>query len=112
MLASLPGPVKAPTAGLLVGPGDIPDARLVLEAADGRPLVVATEDSYRRTGHLEFVAAVLAARPDTVVVGLGSEADAALPPGSFVPARGAAPLNIVSIAAVAGVLLPGSMVST
>lgn len=96
------------TAGLLVSPGDTPDAELVLEAARGRSLVVATRDSYRKAGHREFVAAVLAARPDTVVVGLGSEADAALAPGSFVAARGAAPPNI---AAAAEVLLPGSMVS-
>lgn len=91
------------TAGLLAAPGELPSANELLEAAAGRPLVVATRDSYRKDGHPELVSALRAARPDLVVVGLGSEDDRSVAPEGFVPARGAAPPNVT---AVAELLLP------
>jgi beta-N-acetylhexosaminidase len=91
------------TRGEAFPPDALPDVADVLGAAGGQPIVIGARDAWRRPGQASLIAAVLAERPDTVVVGLGSAADAALAPGHFVPAGGAAPPNV---RAVADVLLP------
>jgi len=70
----------------------------VLTMAGARPLVLATRDARRNAEQARLVAEVTAARPDAVVVALGSEADAELAPGRTVPARGSAPPNLVAAA--------------
>jgi len=81
----------------------VPSAATVLGAAGERPLVIGSRDAHRRPAQEALIAGLLAARPDAVLVGLGSAADEALAAGRFVPARGAAPPNVD---AVAEVLLP------
>ena len=81
----------------------VPSAATVLRAAGERPLVIGSRDAHRRPAQESLIADLLAARPDAVLVGLGSAADGALAAGRFIPARGAAPPNVD---AVAEVLLP------
>lgn len=91
--------------GLVVPVGEPPPTVADLAgAAAGRPLVVATRDAHRKPEQARFVAAVVVAFPRTVVVALGSEADAELAPGHAVAAFGGAPPNLI---AAAEALLPG-----
>ncbi|HLH46296.1 MAG TPA: glycoside hydrolase family 3 N-terminal domain-containing protein [Acidimicrobiales bacterium] len=75
-----------------------PSPAAVLAAAGDRPLVIACRDAFRHPAQAELVRTALSARPDSVVVGLGSATDAQLAPGRFVPARGAAPPNVRAVA--------------
>lgn len=88
------------TEGVAFALDAMPNAETVLAAAGDRPLVLGVRDALRRPAHNELVAAVLARRPDAILVGLGSTADAVLAPDRFVPARGAAPPNVDAVAEV------------
>ena len=88
------------TAGAAFAADAVPGADAVLDAAGDRPIVIGSRDAHRRPEQRALIAALLAARPDAVVVGLGSPADAALAPGRFLAARGAAPPNVEAVAEV------------
>lgn len=78
----------------------VPTLAEVLGAAGDRPVVIVSRDAHRHPAQAELIRSVLDARPGTVVVGTGSDADAALAPGRFIPARGAAPPNLEAVAEV------------
>ncbi len=84
--------------GVAFTPDEVPSAEAVLAAAGERPIVIGSRDAHRRPDQRALIAAVLTARPDAVVVGLGSDADGVLAPGRFLPARGAAPPNVDAVA--------------
>lgn len=70
----------------------------VLARAQGRPLVLAVRDAYRSAWQPGWVAEVLAARPDAVVVAVGMPDDAALTTGPFVASHGASAVNARAVA--------------
>lgn len=74
----------------------------VLASATGLPLVVAARDTHRSPAVRGWLAAVLAARPDLVLVDLGWPSDATpVPPqGALVRAHGASPVSAAAVAAV------------
>lgn len=86
------------TTGLGAALDEVPTAPEVLERAAGRSLVLVTRDAHRHPAQASLVRSLLAARPGAVLVGTGSEADASLAPGRFIPARGAAPPNLRAVA--------------
>jgi beta-N-acetylhexosaminidase len=73
----------ATTAGVVSHVAEVPEA---LDAASGRPLVVVVRDPQSRSGNPEALAildALVAARPDAVVVDMGwPDPDLVLPPGT------------------------------
>ncbi|MEP7021197.1 MAG: beta-N-acetylhexosaminidase [Pseudonocardiales bacterium] len=79
------------------------DVAAMLEQAGDQPVVLAVRDAHRLDGQRALLDEVLAARPDAVVVGCGTAADAALAPGRYVGTLGRARVNLQ---AAAEVLLP------
>ncbi|GAA3512473.1 glycoside hydrolase family 3 N-terminal domain-containing protein [Actinocatenispora rupis] len=81
---------------LTADPADRGDDDLAgaLAAAGGRPLVVVVRDAHRAPGQRARLATVLGARPDAVVVGTGTSADAGLAPGRYLGTRGGARVNL------------------
>jgi beta-N-acetylhexosaminidase len=67
-----------------------PGPAAVADRAQGRPLVVAVRDAYRSADRRGWLQALLAGRPDAVVVALGMPGDADLTPGPAVVTHGAA----------------------
>lgn len=94
--------IEPATTGDVVPVDAAPSPAAVLAAAGDRPLVIAGRDAFRHPAQAELIRTALSARPDSVVVGLGSATDAQLAPGRFVPARGAAPPNVRAVAEVLG----------
>ncbi len=82
-----------------VGPAEL---EAMIARGASRPLVLAVRDAHRRAWQRELVGRVLARRPDTVVVGTGTEHDRDLARGSYLGTRGAGRANL---AAAADVLL-------
>ena len=72
-----------------------------LHAAAGRPLVLAVRDAHQRHWQRELLRRVLAARPDAVVVGTGTDYDRPLAGAVYVGTLGA---SRVSLAAAADLL--------
>jgi beta-N-acetylhexosaminidase len=72
---------------------DGPPVAAVLELVGGRPLVLAVRDAYRHAWQRAWVAALVAGRPDAVLVALGMPDDAQLTAGPFVAAHGAGRVN-------------------
>lgn len=71
-----------------------PSADDVVAAAGDQPLVIATRDAARHDWGRDWIAAVLAARPDAVLAALGMPTDAALTTGTTVCAFGAGQVNL------------------
>lgn len=65
-----------------------------LAAARGRPLILVVKDAHRRPDQRDLVSSARAQRPDAVVVGTGTTADADLAPGHYVGARAGATVNL------------------
>jgi beta-N-acetylhexosaminidase len=89
---SLADPLAAlglPAEEVTVRDGD-PGASAVAARAQGRPLVVAVRDAYRHPGQRGWLQALLAERPDAVVVALGMPDDADLTVGPAIVTHGAA----------------------
>jgi beta-N-acetylhexosaminidase len=58
-------------AGVSSSPGQVPDAAGILDVAAGRSLVAVVRDAHRDANTRSLVSALLAARPDTVLVEMG-----------------------------------------
>lgn len=89
------------TDGMTVGevPADVGAlARAALDAAGDRPLVVTVREAHRQQWQGELVAAMSAARPDTIVVGTGMPHDRALAPGRYLGALGSGRVNLQAAA--------------
>lgn len=89
------------TQGAVVAPPV--DVASLVEAAGDRPVVLAVRDAHRLPAQRALLEAVLAARPDAIVVGCGTADDAPLAPGSYLGTLGRARVNLQ---AAAEVLLP------
>ena len=104
---SLAEPLAA--SGLLAGEltvtEDGPSLDDVLAVVGTGPVVLVVRDAYRRPWQRSFVTALLAARPDAVLVAIGMPDDAALTTGPSVRTFGAAAVNT---RAAAEVLTPRS----
>jgi beta-N-acetylhexosaminidase len=72
----------------------------LLDAASGRPLVVVSKDAHRHGWVSGTEAAVLAARPDAVIVEMGLPDGLSGAAGSFIATHGAARSNAVAAAEV------------
>ena len=70
----------------------------VLAAAADRPLVVVVRDAHRVPVTRRRLGAVLAGRPDAVVVGIGTGADRSLAAGRYLGTRGGARVNLSAAA--------------
>ncbi|MGA8116862.1 MAG: hypothetical protein WCA46_24775, partial [Actinocatenispora sp.] len=89
----------APTEGDgTAGTGPDRDLATALSAAADRPLVVVVRDAHIAPGQRTRLAAVLADRPDAVVVGIGTSGDAGLAPGRYLGTRGGARVNLTAAA--------------
>jgi beta-N-acetylhexosaminidase len=62
----------------------------VLARAEGRPLVVAVRDAYRRPEQAAWLRRLTGLRPDAVTVAVGMPDDLALVPGPALATHGAA----------------------
>jgi beta-N-acetylhexosaminidase len=71
---------------------------VVAGCAAGRPLVLAVRDAYRTPWQRDWVDALLAHRPDAVLVALGMPEDAELGGGATLLAFGAAQVNALAAA--------------
>jgi beta-N-acetylhexosaminidase len=69
-----------------------------LHAAAGRPLVLAVRDAHRRHWQRELLRQVLAARPDTVVVGTGTDDDRRLAGAAYIGTLGASRVSLCAAA--------------
>jgi beta-N-acetylhexosaminidase len=72
----------------------------VAARAAGRPLVVAVRDASRSPGERGWLQALLAERPDAVLVALGMPDDTGLTTGPAVAAHGAARVLTRAVAEV------------
>lgn len=70
----------------------------VLAEADGRPLVLVVRDAHRDRRQRTAVELARRARPDAVVVGIGTAGDAALAPRGYVGTHGGARPNLENAA--------------
>jgi beta-N-acetylhexosaminidase len=69
-----------------------------LAAAGSRPLVLVVRDLHRHAGHAAAADAILAARPDTIVVEMGLPARRPVGAGAYVATHGAGHANAVAAA--------------
>lgn len=76
------------------------DPKAAIAAAGGRPLVLVVKDAHRNPDQRAVLSAIRAERPDALVVGTGTTADAQLAPGHYVGTRGAATGNLRTAAEV------------
>ncbi|MFL6074472.1 MAG: glycoside hydrolase family 3 N-terminal domain-containing protein [Mycobacteriales bacterium] len=72
-------------------PGGLEEA---LRAAAGRPLLLVVRDAHRDPSQRATLQRALSARPDAIVVGIGTTGDAALASGGYVGTRGGAGVNL------------------
>jgi beta-N-acetylhexosaminidase len=74
------------------------DLDAVIASADRATPIVAVRDAHRRPWQADLVRRVVDARPDCVVVGTGTAADADLAPGRYVGALGCGQVNLRAVA--------------
>jgi beta-N-acetylhexosaminidase len=93
--------IRPETAGTTVA-GEPADVQAVagqaIAAAGDRQLVVTVREAHRQAWQAELIAALSAARPDTIIVGTGMPHDQKLAPGRYLGALGCALANIRAVA--------------
>lgn len=70
----------------------------LLRAARGRPLVLVVRDAHRRPWQRELLHRALAARPDAIVVGTGTDGDRSLAGAAYVGTLGASRASLYAAA--------------
>ena len=100
LLGLLRGLWPGTSGARLTGPADLTGVEGRIAAAAGRPVVVVVRDAHRHDWQRELLAAVLALRPDALVVGTGTTHDRGLAGGAYLGTRGASRASLVAAAAL------------
>lgn len=94
--------VLADTAGVRLTAAPQHTRALLAAVPSDATLVLTVRDAHIRSWQADLVAAALNARPDTVVVGMGTDADADLAPGRYLAAYGCGRVNLLAVAELLG----------
>ena len=100
LLGLLRGRWPGTSGARLTGPADMTGVEGRIAAAAGRPVVVVVRDAHRHDWQRDLLRAVLALRPDALVVGTGTTHDRGLAGRAYLGTRGASRASLLAAAAL------------